>query len=245
MQWEWQKLYIPPSVAKKRNNIVKVLNVIPSEPEKFPPIESLREHDTVFITGDGKCLAQDVEEFTSWGIGHDIYAVNRSLIFHERQVLHWAAVDVEEATWFTQYVNGNVEPRRRIIRHSIGGETHFGNTDGVGLYDIYWTMDYQWENEYQRRVFVGNTGYFSVLTALKMGYSKVVLGGMPLNQDPHWYDPDDADGPNWTGLTYCQWMDFKMKHSGADRVRSLQGYSSFILGQATKDWVLNGAIRNN
>ena len=238
--WEWQKLYIPPAVSKKRNAVVRVFSVSLADPEKFPDLNRFRRHDTVFITGDGGSLAEDVAEFNSWGLPHDLYAVNRSLVFHERQVDHWAAVDVEEACWFTEYVNSKVEGERLITRHSIGGETQSRNFKGVGLYDIYWTMDYDWENEYQRRVFVGNTGYFAVLTAFKLGYSKVVIGGMPLDVRPHFYEPDSEEGPRWTGMTYMQWMDFKLQCPEAEKVRSLSGYSAFILGTATKEWAGNG-----
>lgn len=240
--WQWQKLYIPPAISKQRNAVVKIFDVSLAEPEKIPDLNALRNHDTVLITGDGNCLAQDVAEFNSWAIPHDIYAVNRSLIFHEKRVQHWAAVDVEEATWFTEYVNDKVEPDRKhqIIRHSIGGETKEGSFKGVGLYDVYWNMDYEWENEYQRRVFVGNSGYFAVLTALKMGYTHIVLCGMPLDVKPHFYETEEQPGPLWTGMTYMQWMDFKMTIPAADKVRSMSGYSAFILGTATKDWVLNG-----
>lgn len=239
LAWEWKKLYIPPAVSKQKNATAKIFSVTLHEPEKFPDQSIFRDHSTVFITGDGHCLAQDVAEFNSWAIPHDIYAVNRSLIFHEKPVKHWAAVDVEEATWFTQHLNDKIEPnsRKRILRHSIGSEEKFGNINHMGLYDVYWDMDYQWENEYQRRVFVGNSGYFAVLSAIKMGYDKIIIGGMPLDVKPHFYEPEEKDGPLWTGMTYMQWMDFKMNIPEANRVRSLSGYSAFILGKATKEWV--------
>jgi hypothetical protein len=238
-RWEWQKLFIPPAIAKQKNATVKILDIGLTNPEKFPDFSRYRDHDTVLITGDGKCLADDVKEFNSWAVPHDIYAVNRSLIFHQVPVRHWAAVDIEETMWFTQFVNDKVvNPSKWILRHSIGEETKLGNFSGMGLFDCYWQMVYDFENEYQRRVFVGNTGYFAVLTAIKMGYKKVVIAGMPLDQTPHYYEPDEQEGPNWTGLTYCQWMDFKMKVPESSMVRSMGGYSAFILGTASKEWVV-------
>jgi hypothetical protein len=59
---------------------------------------------------------------------------------------------------------------------------------------------------------------------------------MPLDTGPHFYEPEGTQGPLWTGLTFMQWMDFKTKVPEADRVRSMQGYSAFILGTATKGW---------
>ena len=61
---------------------------------------------------------------------------------------------------------------------------------------------------------------------------------MPLDSLPHWYeDPAVHAGPNWAGHVYRQWMDFAQKVPGAENVRSMSGYSAFILGEATKDWI--------
>jgi len=70
-----------------------------------------------------------------------------------------------------------------------------------------------------------------------MGYKRVVIGGMPLDSLPHWYERADVAGPNWAGHVYRQWIDFKQKVPGAENVRSMSGYSAFILGEATRDWI--------
>jgi hypothetical protein len=101
-------------------------------------------------------------------------------------------------------------------------------------------MDYPFENDYQRRVWAGNSGYFAILTALHMGYEKIIIGGMGLKAEPHWYEHKDAEGPRWAGIVYTQWMDFKTLVPEAEKCRSMSGYSAFILGQASKDWV-NGS----
>jgi hypothetical protein len=61
---------------------------------------------------------------------------------------------------------------------------------------------------------------------------------MPLDSTPHWYeDPSTNRGPNWAGHVYTQWMDFKLKVPGAANVKSMSGYSAFILGEADKKWL--------
>lgn len=230
--WTWSKFITPQTLSKKAGVIVKVEDIR----LRNPPIDFNKycTHPLVFITGDGDTLADDVKEFESWGIPHDLYCVNRSLIFFERQVDHWAAVDTEEGMWFSQNVNDKVERGRRILRHTIG--------DFPEAYDCFWEMVYEFDNDYQRRIFVGNTGYFAVLSALNMGYKKIVLAGMPLNHGGHFYEEKKPENVvNWTGLTYTQWMDFKMKRPDAESVRSMSGYSGFILGKATKEWAsVNG-----
>jgi hypothetical protein len=43
----------------------------------------------------------------------------------------------------------------------------------------------------------------------------------------------------WNGWCFTQWMDFKMKcPEEADKVRSMGGYSAFIVGEASRDWLL-------
>jgi len=126
-------------------------------------------------------------------------------------------------------MTGKVIPKKDILRHTIGY---------IPLgFDVWWERNYAFTNDNQRRLFIGNTGYFATLTALFMGYEKIILAGMPLNCDPHFYDPEGATGPSWYPHTYMQWMDFKTKNPNADRVRSMSGYSAFIVGQATEAWV--------
>ena len=228
--WGWKRLYLPSPMLKKNSVVVPIVKLKLIHPKGLD-CSRIRGHPTVFITGDGDTLASDVKEFELWGVPHDLYAVNRSLIFHERQVDHWAAVDLEETMWFTQNVNEKVEPYKHILRHTI--------SDLTSGADIHWEMVFDWEHENQKLIFAGNSGYFALLTAIHMGYEKIVIAGMPLNTGPHWYEnTKDYIGPNWSGATYRNWMDFKMKVPEAEKVRSMSGYSAFILGQATKEWVL-------
>jgi len=180
------------------------------------------------VTGDGRTLPDDVKAFEDWGVPHDVYCVNRSLLYFQRPVDHWAAVDIEESVWFTQYYSRAVQGDGEVTRHTIGSQTF--------AFDVYWQMDYNFQNDFQARILTGNTGYFAVLTAIQMGYKKIVLAGMPLNMEAHWYEDEMEDGPNWNGWCYTQWLDFKSKVPEAAGVKSMGGYSAMILGQAEKDW---------
>jgi hypothetical protein len=228
--WKWRKIWFDPGPVKKADYIINCEELILAN--EGIVWDEVRNSDVILITGDGKTLPDDVREFESWKIPHDLYCVNRSMLYFERQVDHWAAIDVEESAWFTQNVMEKHMPRKRILRHTIGVLP-----DG---YDIFWDRKVQFTDDKQRRLFVGNTGYFALLTAFHMGYKKVVLAGMPLDTNPHWYDPEGAEGPTWYPHTYTQWMDFKMKHPKADMVRSMSAYSAFILGHATKEWLVEG-----
>lgn len=226
--WHWKKNYVPPHIQKKRKHLVNIIRVAQTNPDREGDVTRFKTEPVCLVTGDGKTLPNDVAEFESWGIPHDVYCVNRSMLFFQRQIDHWCAIDVEESVWFTQNVNEKIQNVKPIIRHTIG--------EGSFAYDVYWTMVGDIENDFQRRVLTGNSGYFAVLTALEMGYEKLVLAGIPLNMEPCWYEPESDEGPNWNGWCYTQWMDFKMKRPEAENVKSLSGYSKFILGEATREW---------
>lgn len=226
--WGWKKHNLPHAQDRKDIQIFVMIHAVNC---LNPPADwaRYRNSDTVLITGDGGSLSRDVRQFEEWGIGHDLFAVNRSLIFHQRQVQHWCAVDLEETIWFAHNLSRAQCPERNVIRHTIG--------DLPGAVDFRWEMVYDWEDDLQKLVISGNSGYFAVLASIAMGYERIILAGMPLNSTCHWYeDPEKARGPNWAGHVYTQWMDFKMQVPEAERVRSMGGYSAFILGTADREF---------
>ena len=229
VEWSWMNIGTGTENFEKHSSIVKVNDLVMMND---PPVELdvYVKNPVVLITGDGACLPDDVKEFESWDIPHDLYCANRSMLFFQRQVNHWAAVDYEEGMWFSENVTRQIEPDHKILRHTIG---IFPRS-----FDIYWQQDIEFENEIQKRVWIGNSGLFAILTALKMGYEKIIIAGMPLDNHPHWYEPESEKGPQWHGLTFANWIDFKrMRPNAANKVRSMSGYTEFILGQANKDFL--------
>jgi len=225
-KWKWGRKIIPEEEIRKKRNIAKVTSV--GCLNWCPEFATHCKEKTLLITGDGSCLPDDVKEFESWNIPHDVLCCNRSLLYFQRPVNHWAAIDCEESVWLSEYAKGD---NGHFLRHVIG-------SCAIG-YDVFWYAADGVETEYGRRQWVGNTGYFGMLIALNMGYEKVILAGMPLDRNRHWYEPEGTEGPHWVSDTYTIWMDWKMERPEAGQVRSLSGYSAFILGKATKEWVLN------
>jgi hypothetical protein len=222
--WNWSRRHVSVDSFKKAaciNNCTKVAPVIDGL-----DVGALRLSDVCFITGDAKCLASDIAAFEAWGIPHDVYAVNRSILMFGRPVRHWAAIDNEEAGWYYEYWSNQTHPEQ-TAKHTIGTCSGF---------DVYWRRDPVMSDPNMLDFWIGSSGYFAILTALYMGYKKIIVGGMPIDRTPHFYDPEGAEGPNWMGGAYTQWMDFKTQVPEADRVRSMSGYSAFILGKADKEW---------
>ena len=228
VEWSWLNIGTGKENFEKKDSIIKVNDLVMLNDPPFDCNPWIK-NKTVLITGDGGCLPQDVKEFESWDITHDLFCVNRSMLFFQRQVNHWAAVDYEEGMWFGKHIHKDLEPDHKILRHTIGVFPR--------AFDVYWQQDVEFQNEIQKRVWIGNSGLFAIFVALKIGYEKIVIAGMPLDNNPHWYDPDSDVGPQWHGLAFANWIDFKrMRPNDADKVRSMNGYTEFILGQATKKW---------
>lgn len=231
MRWSWQKHKMNRETITAPNTIIKCESL---KLLNDPPLDWSKHctHPVLAIVGDGNTMLDDVREFESWGIPHDIYSVNRSMSYFERQIDHWCAIDSEESAWFMENVNSKVTPNKEILRHTIG---YF-----PGAYDVWWEQDYPFTDEIQRRIWIGNSGYFALLTAIHMGYERIVLLGMPLNHEPHWYERPDEPPPMWAGKAFTQWVDFKIKRpEEAEKVRAMpaeNSYSAFILGAATREW---------
>jgi hypothetical protein len=227
--WRWLNKHIPLKEKLELKHQAQVLDLdcLNKGGFNFAPY---RKHETVLITGDGNCLAQDVKSFEDLDIPHDVYCVNRSMLFFERPINHWGAVDCEESMWFTENVNSKIKPTgHRILRHSIGILPQG--------FDVFWrASSYAQMTAYGQHLWQGNSVFLAILSSINMGYKRLVLAGVPLDTNKHWYDPEGAEGPNWLGKVYRQWMDFKLKHSQADKVRSMGGYSAFILGAPDKEW---------
>lgn len=229
--WRWVHKNIPVAEKLKNKNQAKVMGLECINPGKFS-VDFTRYcvNDTVLITGDGHTLPGDVKRFEDWGILHDIYCVNRSMLFFQRPITHWGAVDCEEAVWFSENVNSSILGETPILRHTIGILP--------SGFDVYWrALNFEDMQGYAKNIWTGNSAYMAVLSVVAMGYKKIVLAGVPLDTGPHWYEPKGTEGPNWVGKVYRQWIDFKQESPDAHKVRSLSGYSAFILGEPEKAWL--------
>ena len=228
MKWTWQNKQTPAEVITKTKSLIKVEDLtLLNEPTI--DFSTVRRNPLCLVTGDGNVLPEDVKKFENWNIPHDLYCVNRSMLYFQRQVDHWCAIDYEEGMWFSQNLTNQIAPDRPIVRHTIGIFPQ--------AFDVFWQQSIEFDNDIQKRVWIGNSGYFGILTALQMGYDRIVIAGMPMNNYAHWYEPESEYGPHWHGVAFTQWMDFVIKKPGkAKKVRSMGEYSAFILGQATREW---------
>lgn len=82
----------------------------------------------------------------------------------------------------------------------------------------------------------GSTGLFTVKVLLEEGFTRIVLAGVPLTQDPHYYDDRPwAEAKNFRS----RWL--RNIEAISPYVRSMSGWTAEILGEPTAEWLNTGA----
>jgi hypothetical protein len=180
----------------------------------------------LLISGDGKKVREEIEEFLSWHVAHEVMAIGRSVNLHEK-VKHWANVDGADSKWWAEHLPTKNDGKFPI-RHTSG------ECQG---YDCDWEYeqdDYHYQEITGAPRTHGSTSLFAAKVGIALGYEKIVLAGCPLDSEGHWYYDEGAEpyGPIWLGFDFMVWLDFAQP----ERVRSMGGYTAKILGKATKEW---------
>jgi len=194
-------------------------------------IEVKPENKVVLITGDGRTLHKDMEEFLSWNIPHDVMAMGRSINIYPGRVMHWANVDSYEAIWWAEHLplkNDGKMP----IRHTLGEHRGF---------DVDWEIidEIKFEKG-DNSMWYGSSALFAAYVCLALGYEKIVLAGCPLDSKGWWFFDEKEVGPRWQGECFMAWLEFA-KNGGFRNVRSLSGYTAEMIGRPNKLWT-NGEI---
>lgn len=191
-------------------------------------VELTPENDILLVAGDGQALLDDLEAFYRMAPVYDVAAIGRSVKLFDSP-MHWFNADGETAmAWAKQ-----VKEDTAAITHTLGP------VDG---FDVDWDLeqpDYHYaEITNEKGRIHGSSAMFAALAGLAMGYKKIVLAGCPLDTGGHWYFEPTPEtlGPIWLGVDFAAWMDFSLNGS-ADRVRSMSGYTGYILGKADKRWL--------
>lgn len=195
-------------------------------------VNLVKRHDMALICGDGRTLPQELQMFRQFGLKHDAFCVGRSLQCYIPYV-SWAPAVVNyiwlDEQMFT-YARDQVEDY--IICHSV-----FFDAKLQPAIDVLWSH----ENGDEITSWDGSSGLFATMVAITMGYDKILLCGMPLNAEHHWYDDPSVPGPQWTPETLRAWGKFAAELNGKitkfDRIRSCSGYTQYLFGVPKVGWL--------
>ena len=95
-----------------------------------------------------------------------------------------------------------------------------------------------WEWNFSQGV-GGTSSMLAVMVALALGYSRVILCGIPIDGTPHFFDPPWQALKMFDGSTQRFEWNFA-KNWMAGRVRSMSGRTAEWLGYPNKEWLDHG-----
>jgi len=170
----------------------------------------------VLIMGDGACLSDDLKDYYSFLEPADVFAVNKSINFYGR-CKHWGTADGEEA--IHQAIQLKLQ-HPKLICHTLEPE--------IQGFDVFWKPDNMDAINWR-----GSSALFAAEACLGMGYKKIVLAGVPMDNNGHWYDPF-VKGPLWTEEAYMKW---EMFAKSDPPVKSMSGWTNKLFGRPTKKWL--------
>lgn len=187
----------------------------------------------LIITGSAECLWQDYLQATRLTKDEDLMCVNLSAIcFYFRHINHLVTLHHNKMKNF--YAAAMIQrqerqdfPRQRrktlidkkfnkILTHSISDNSK---------------VDFVWQ--------IGNpggtSGLFATQIALALGYTKIILCGIPINALRRFYDSPNKTFP-YEGISQQEpWQIANRKFD--NRVRSMSGKTAELLGKPDKQWL--------
>lgn len=91
-----------------------------------------------------------------------------------------------------------------------------------------------WVDLRKSQVFSGDSGlYLCQVAAIHFGYERIIACGMPLNEDPHYFD-----SAAWQDARRYRrgWREASQQPELRDKIRSMSGWTRGLLGSPT-DWL--------
>lgn len=175
------------------------------------------DNRTVIVTGSAENLFVDMAILRENIIKPpecDALCVNRSVLYYPYFFQHWASLHhdlVRDLQW---------------VKNKCNFKTH-SNRPGPGI-DRIWPME----------AFNGDSGLFAVRVAVRLGYEKIILCGLPLDKRRKIYQVKE-NGNSFDCITNLQLWREMARDEFDGKVRSMSGNTREILGEPTKEW-LNG-----
>jgi hypothetical protein len=168
------------------------------------------------ICGSAECLWADIEEYkklmSGTGIAADIACINHTAIHFPKDFDLWIS-------WHTELFE-------ELMDQVQCSPTTIGPDDSI-------TVD-------RMMTFPGfmasDSSLYAVKCLLEMGYDRIILCGVPLDNTRKFYDAPNAELPQHASSNIQKaWKDEARCFS--DRVRSFSGNTRALLGAPTKEWL--------
>lgn len=197
--------------------LIRIPWVPPGAPsEDLPRIKATKK--IAIVCGSARCLWDDLAELE--GVDADLVAVGFSGMALPRRPVHWVSQHAFDFQWMLPYLKrGRVLTDSGLFVRHI--ETHSNRACACVLH--VWPKSVMPDR--------GSSGESAARVSLAMGYERVILAGVPLDDQGHFYDPP----PGLMGASYYNYSTYvkSWESSAAEfagRVRSVSGLTRDLLG---------------
>lgn len=199
---------------------VKLPAQIEGEKSEVTPVIAGTRSGALIVVGTGRTMWSDLAALS--GFDAHVMAVNMAGVFLQKKPDHWGSMHGEKFQWWLPLMHDQeggvsfspmgLNLGKQIEIHSDRG---YVGVKHVWPHGVVPTRD-------------GGSGLWSIRVGLKMGYSPVVMAGMPLDDSGHFYDePGKAQATHGMFLSAFKQA---VKDEFRGRVHSMSGASRDVVG---------------
>lgn len=177
--------------------------------------------DVLLIVGDASGAIEDISAFLDFGVAFDTMCINYSPKLIRWPIQHFIAGDSHL-------------PDMQAIAASMtnGCIKHCWNPKSVN-FDVRWIKN-------SAQGWNGTTANLGIRIGLILGYLRIVLAGIPMDNSGNWYQSVIADDDVKQGKDHrahlWKWIEIATRPI-ARMIRSMSGNTADMFGQPDKDWL--------
>jgi hypothetical protein len=178
---------------------------------------------SLLILGAGRSLWEDLES-VKYHEFDDVMAVNFTAAFYPGYISHFATLEADMAS-FCFGLRKRIQDKSEYVHVHINEPGHAENA-------ILWGIE--------SGIKAGTSGLFAVTVGVCLGFDKIVLAGMPLNNGGRFFDPPTTDSGMMEyedGFIRRTWENYRFGGEWAHKVRGCSGRTRGWFGEPTKEWL--------
>jgi len=172
----------------------------------------MRSGNLALVVGTGRSMWED---FYLSPRAATVFAVNHAALFLPR-VEH--AVSANGA-----FIGGIAKARLSLPRYSKDALVVHASTPAPGVTMVWDERIFPWSGE------GGTSSLLAVRIAIKLGFTQILVAGVPLDTRGHFYDPEDYLYATDFSAALADWVTVRDENPQIE-IRSWSGYTRALLG---------------
>lgn len=187
-----------------------------------PPLAGSRTSGHLIVLAGGRCVWDDWLQAKRLGFQGDLMAVNDVGCYIHDQLAHWVSLHKEYFPYWTFWRRNHAY--NTPVRHT---HAHVSVKRNIPEVDIWWDLEFPG----------GSSAMLAVLVGLAIGYDRILLCGVPLNRDGHFFEPPWQKSPEIDNYPDQIVWQMQREKTFENKVRSMSGKTQTWLGPPTEEWI--------